>query len=53
MLRKSSLENAFDVKFVQKVTLKANAQKSSLENAFGTKYVQNLYFKGYSASNAF
>ena len=27
MLRKSSLENAFDVKFVQNVTLKANAQK--------------------------
>ena len=27
MLRKSSLENAFDVKFVQNVTVKANAQK--------------------------
>ena len=27
MLRKSSPENAFDVKFVQNVTLKANAQK--------------------------
>ena len=26
-LRKSSLENAFDVKFVKNVTLKANAQK--------------------------
>ena len=27
MLRKSLLENAFDVKFVQNFTLKANAQK--------------------------
>ena len=27
MLRKSSLENAFDVKFVQNVTLKANGKE--------------------------
>ena len=27
MLRKSSLENAFDVKFVQNVTVKANAKE--------------------------
>ena len=40
MLRKSSLENAFDAKFVQNVTVKANAQKNC---HFNMHLAPNMY----------